>query len=83
MITRRLVEEGRKHLLLGAPIGVSCPVRILHGMQDEEVPYAHAIRFADRLTARDLELTLVKSGDHRLSGPADLERLRTVVESLL
>lgn len=82
VITRRLVEEGRGHLLLGAPIDIIVPVRILHGMRDEDVPWAHGLRFAERLVSNDVELHLIKSGDHRLSAPADLERLRKTVESL-
>ncbi|NWG71530.1 MAG: alpha/beta hydrolase [Parvularculaceae bacterium] len=82
VITRRLVEEGRGRLVLGRPIPVSCPVRILHGMNDEEVPFRHAVRFAEQLVSGDLELTLVKAGDHRLSTPADLERLRLAIASL-
>ena len=79
VVTRRLVEEGRRHLVMGGEIAIHCPVRILQGMRDEDVPYAHALAFADRLASRDVALTLIKEGDHRLSGPVDLERLAAAV----
>lgn len=82
VITRRLIEDGRKHLVLGAPIAIERPVRILHGMKDVDVPYAHALRFADRLASRDVILTLIKEGDHRLSSEPDLARLASAVEGL-
>lgn len=81
-VTRRLIEDGRRNLLLGSEVGVECPVRILHGMKDEDVPYEHALNFAKKLAARDVEVTLVKDGDHRLSTPADLERLWRTIEAL-
>jgi pimeloyl-ACP methyl ester carboxylesterase len=74
-ITRGLIEEGRKHLLLGAMIETGCPVRILQGVQDPDVPWNHAVALTSRLAQDDVVLTLVKDGDHRLSRPEDLERL--------
>jgi pimeloyl-ACP methyl ester carboxylesterase len=82
VFTGRLIEEGRGHLLLGGPIDILCPVRILQGMKDEEVPYPHALRFAALLASRDVEVTLVKEGGHRLSEPADLDRLVRTVATL-
>lgn len=82
-ITLRLVEEGRRHLLFGGPIRFDGPVRILHGMDDETVPRAFATRTAEALCSADVEITLVKGGDHRLSGPADLRRLCAAVEEVL
>jgi pimeloyl-ACP methyl ester carboxylesterase len=80
-ITRALIEDGRKHLLLDKPIEVGCPVRILQGVKDPDVPYAHAMKLAACLAQDDVVLTLVKDGDHRLSRPEDLERLiRTITE---
>ncbi len=81
-IARRLIEDGRDHLLLGRPIPIRCPVRLLHGMADAEVPWRTALRLAERLAARDVAVTLVKDGDHRLSRAADLERLMALVEEL-
>lgn len=82
-ITRELIEDGRKHLILGKPIGLDIPIRILQGMQDEDVPHAHAMRLVQALRGDDVTLTLIKGGDHRLSTPADLQRLTTEVEMLL
>lgn len=82
LITRRLIEDGRRHLLLGAPIGIACPVRILHGMQDGDVPWRRSITLVERLQGDDVTLTLLKSGDHRLSNPDDLLRLTGTVDAL-
>jgi len=74
-ITQRLIEEGRNHLLLGGMIETGCPVRILQGVQDPDVPWNHAVALTSRLAQDDVVLTLVKDGDHRLSRPEDIERL--------
>ena len=74
-ITRTLIEEGRNHLLLGGMIETGCPVRILQGVQDPDVPWNHAVELTSRLAQDDVVLTLVKDGDHRLSRPEDLGRL--------
>jgi pimeloyl-ACP methyl ester carboxylesterase len=78
-ITRGLIEEGRRHLLLGGLIETGCPVRILQGVQDPDVPWEHAIALTSRLAHDDVVLTLVKDGDHRLSRPEDIERLLAAV----
>lgn len=82
-ISLKLIEEGRKHLLLGAPIAISCPVRILQGMRDESVPYQHALRLAETLVSDDVRMVLTKAGDHRLSTEDDLARLMGVVGEVL
>ena len=82
VITRRLIEEGREHLLLGRPIELSCPVRILQGMQDEDVPWRHAFKLVEAVTSADLTFTLVKSGDHRLSSQPDIARLAAVLDEV-
>jgi len=74
-ITRDLIEEARAHLLLRETIALDCPVRLLHGMADKDVPYQTTLRLAEKLTSRDVVVTLVKDGDHRLSRPQDLARL--------
>jgi len=82
VITRVLVEEGRRHLLLGGPIALACPVRLLHGMRDADVPYQTSLRLAQRLAGTEVAVELVEDGDHRLSRPADLDRLLAVVDTL-
>jgi pimeloyl-ACP methyl ester carboxylesterase len=74
-ITRALIEDGRHHLLLRAPIPLACPVRLLHGQRDPDVPWETALRLADRLESEDVRVVLLKDGDHRLSRPADLALL--------
>ena len=81
LVTRQLIEEGRNHLLLGSMIETGCPVRILQGVEDPDVPWQHAVELVSRLASDDVVLTLVKDGDHRLSLPEDIERLiRAVAE---
>jgi len=78
-ITRALIEEGRNHLLLGSAIEVGCPVRILQGAQDPDVPWRHAFALAHRLPAEDVVLTMIQDGDHRLSRPQDIARIMAAV----
>jgi pimeloyl-ACP methyl ester carboxylesterase len=79
IITRNLIEEGRRHLLLGGLIETGCPVRILQCVEDPDVPWNHAVDLVARLAHDDVVLTLVKDGDHRLSRPEDIERLLAAV----
>ncbi|MDA1000107.1 MAG: alpha/beta hydrolase [bacterium] len=81
-IMMRLIEEARDHLLLRGPIPIRCPVRLLHGMRDEDVPWEVSGRIMSLIESQDATLTLIKEGDHRLSEPADIERLCAVVEAL-
>jgi pimeloyl-ACP methyl ester carboxylesterase len=78
-ITRGLIEEGRRHLLLDGMIETGCPVRILQGVRDPDVPWQHAVELTSRFARDDVVLTLVKDGDHRLSRPEDIERLIAAV----
>jgi pimeloyl-ACP methyl ester carboxylesterase len=82
-ITRTLIEDGRRHLLLDAPIPLACPVRLLHGQADASVPWETALRTTARLEATDVRVTLVKDGDHRLSRPQDLDLLTATLAPLL
>ncbi len=74
-ITASLIEDGRRHLLLGGLIETGCPVRILQGVADPDVPWRHAVELVSRLAQDDVVLSLIKDGDHRLSRPEDIERL--------
>jgi pimeloyl-ACP methyl ester carboxylesterase len=74
-ITAGLIEEGRRHLLLDGLIETGCPVRILQGVADSDVPWGHAVELVSRLAQDDVVLSLIKDGDHRLSRPEDIERL--------
>ena len=81
-ITRALIEDGRNHLLLGSSIDVGCPVRILQGAQDPDVPWRHAFALAQRLPAEDVVLTMIQDGDHRLSRPQDIARIIAAVAEI-
>jgi pimeloyl-ACP methyl ester carboxylesterase len=81
-ITRKLIEEGRHHLLLGGSIQVGCPVRILQGAQDPDVPWQHAFALAHRLPVDDVVLTMIQDGDHRLSRPQDIARIIAAVAEI-
>jgi len=82
-ITRSLIEDGRKHLLLaGSRIAVEAPLRILQGMKDPDVPWQHAVRLLEAIDG-DAELTLVSGGDHRLSTPGDLRLLERTLDALV
>lgn len=80
--TRRLIEDGRKNLVLKGIIETGCPVHILQGMEDADVPYTHAMTLVEHLPMDDVTLTLVRDGDHRLSRPQDLELLTRTVSAL-
>jgi pimeloyl-ACP methyl ester carboxylesterase len=82
-ITRTLIEDGRKHPVLGAPIPLACPVRLLQGQRDGDVPWETALRISEQLVSTDVQVVLVKDGDHRLSRPQDLALLRRTVAGLL
>lgn len=81
-ITRNLIEEGRQHLVLGSAIDVGCPIRILQGAQDPDVPWRHAFALAERLPSEDAVLTMIQDGDHRLSRPQDIARIIAAVSEL-
>lgn len=83
LYTRALLEDGNRHLLLGAPIPLDMPVRLLHGLADPSVPWQLSLRLAERLDSCDVTVTLVKDGDHRLSRPADLGRLGRILDGLV
>ncbi|GAB4518589.1 MAG: alpha/beta hydrolase [Amphiplicatus sp.] len=82
VFTWKLIEDGRRNLVLGAPLDFAVPVRILQGMNDADVPWRHAMRLAEAIRSPDLLVTLTGAGDHRLSTPADLDRLAAAIESI-
>jgi pimeloyl-ACP methyl ester carboxylesterase len=81
-ITMALIEEARSHMLMGGPIPIDCPVRLIHGTADPDVPWMLSLDLMARLRSADVEVTLVKDGDHRLSEPADIARLTAAVARL-
>jgi pimeloyl-ACP methyl ester carboxylesterase len=81
-ITRALIEDGRRHLLLRADIDIRCPVRLLHGMADPDVPWETALRLSERLAGADVTVMLIKDGDHRLSREQDLQRVFAAVDEI-
>jgi pimeloyl-ACP methyl ester carboxylesterase len=84
-ITRALIEEGRAWSVLPKDDGrivIDCPVRVLQGQEDPDVPWRHALRLADALSSPDVVFTLIKDGDHRLSRPQDIARLIAAVEEV-
>ena len=82
-ITRALIEDGRNQLVLRGEIPIRCPVVLVHGMKDLEVPFDTSIKLAGRLAASDVTVTLVKDGDHRMSDPPFLEHVFAGLERVL
>jgi pimeloyl-ACP methyl ester carboxylesterase len=81
-VTKAFIEDGRRHLLLRAPIAIACPVHLLHGQRDPDVPWQTALRLAERLQSEDVTIELIKAGDHRLSTAADIARITAALERL-
>lgn len=82
-VTLGLIEDGRRHLVLGRPIPIHCPVRLLHGMRDTDVPWMTSARLAERLLATEVKVSLIKDGDHRLSRESDLRRLCAALDDVV
>ena len=82
VFTWKLIEEGRNHLLLDKPLSLPCPVRLLHGQSDPDVPWEYSLQIAQHLDAPEVITTFIKGGDHRLSTPADIARLIATVSEL-
>lgn len=83
VITRRLIEDGRDHLVLKGPLRLPFPVRLLQGTADDDVPVSWALQLLDHADADDLRLTLVKGADHRFSTPECLDLMTQAVEDIL
>ena len=82
-LTLKLVEEGRHHLLLHNVINITCPVRLLQGLKDTEVPWQYALRITRNVISHDVRINYIKSGDHRLSQPDDLHLLWQNIRTFL
>jgi pimeloyl-ACP methyl ester carboxylesterase len=82
VITRKLIEDGRNHLLFGKPLYLRCPVAILQGAMDPDVPASHARRLVEALPQDDVSFSLVPDGDHRLSRPQDIDLLLRAVAAM-
>jgi pimeloyl-ACP methyl ester carboxylesterase len=78
-----LFEDGKRHLVMRRVIALDCPVRVLHGINDASVPWQTSLSLAERLTSRNVLVTLIKDGDHRLSREADLGRLGRTLDELI
>jgi pimeloyl-ACP methyl ester carboxylesterase len=81
-ITRALIEDGRLHRLFGEPIEPGCPVTILQGMADPDVPWSHAMKLLEHLPSAAVTMTLIKDGDHRLSRDEDIATLLAAVDAI-
>lgn len=82
IFTRALFEDGEKNRVMTGPITTGCPVHILQGMQDPDVPHTHAMKLVEFLPSQNVTMTLVKDGDHRLSREQDIALLLRTVETL-
>ncbi|MDH7802611.1 MULTISPECIES: carboxylesterase [unclassified Rhizobium] len=82
IFTRALMEDGQQNRVLTGIITTGCPVHILQGMRDPDVPYQHALKLLEHLPADDVVLTLIRDGDHRLSRPQDIDRMLAAVKAL-
>jgi pimeloyl-ACP methyl ester carboxylesterase len=83
ILTWRLIEEGRKHLVLKSPLRIAGPAHLFHGLKDPDVPWQLSERLLRHIEAPDVAATFVKDGDHRLSTPSDIDRLLAVVEAMV
>jgi pimeloyl-ACP methyl ester carboxylesterase len=81
-VTRKLIEDGRRHLILKKGLSVDFPVRILHGEDDPDVAWQHGLKLFSRLNGNDISFMLIKGGDHRLSSPRDLKTIVDTIEIL-
>ncbi len=82
-ITAELILDGRNHLLLGADIPVYCPIRLLHGMKDVDVPWEVSMAINEKVATQDVKTILIENGDHRLSEPSDIKKLLSVTAKML
>jgi pimeloyl-ACP methyl ester carboxylesterase len=83
LYTRALFEDGARNLVMTGPIDTHCPVHIIQGMKDADVPHSHALKLVSCMPADDVTLSLVPDGDHRLSRPQDIAMILRAVEELV
>lgn len=83
ILTQKLIEDGKQHLMFDAMIETGVPVHILQGMADTDVPHDHALKLVSHLAQDEVVMTLIKDGDHRLSRDEDLARLHAVILGLV
>ncbi len=83
VFTRKLLDDARSLLVMNSPLNIHCPVELVHGMCDEDIPWQTATRLADRLQSTDVGIRLLKSGGHRLSNPTELEQIGRSLDELL
>ena len=81
--TRALFEDGRANRVLDKPIETGCPVHIIQGMADPDVPHTHALKLMECLPADEVVMTLVRDGDHRLSRPQDIARMLRALDGFM
>jgi pimeloyl-ACP methyl ester carboxylesterase len=82
-ISRGLIEDGRRNLVLRGDIAITCPVTLLHGQRDTGVPWQTSLRLAEKIKGDDVDVLLIKDGDHRLSRPQDLHKLCAVLDAMM
>lgn len=80
--TRALLEDGARNRVMTGPLDTHCPVHVIQGLADPDVPYMHALKLVSHLPADDVTLSLVADGDHRLSRPQDIDMLIAAVEAM-
>ncbi|MCA1370655.1 alpha/beta hydrolase [Bradyrhizobium sp. BRP14] len=83
IFTRALIEDGRDNRVMKGPVETGCPVHILQGMRDPDVPYTHALKLMEHMPADDVVMTLIRDGDHRLSREEDIAKLKQAIDGML
>jgi pimeloyl-ACP methyl ester carboxylesterase len=81
-VTGRLIDEAGQHLVLRRQIPIRCPVHLLHGQRDPDVPWQTALRLAERLQSEHVTVELIKAGDQRLSTDRDLARIKAAIQQM-
>jgi pimeloyl-ACP methyl ester carboxylesterase len=83
IFTAALIEDGRRNVVLSGMVETGCPIHILQGMADPDVPFTHALKLMEHLPADDVVMTLIGDGDHRLSRPEDIERILSAIDPMI